>query len=75
MNEWLRGGVTSEQVVERLRRLLALPVEVVLPAHGSPTDRAALERALSSRLTSIPSPGPELANFLEQNQSATVRSA
>jgi hypothetical protein len=47
INEWLRGGVTREQVVERLRPLLALPVEVVLPAHGAPTDRAALERALS----------------------------
>jgi hypothetical protein len=30
-----------------LRPLLALPVEVVLPAHGAATDRAALERALS----------------------------
>jgi glyoxylase-like metal-dependent hydrolase (beta-lactamase superfamily II) len=47
INEWLRGGVTREQVVERLRPLLALPVEIVLPAHGAPTDRAALERALS----------------------------
>ena len=47
LNEWLRGGVTREQVVERLRPLLALPVEFVLPAHGAPTDRAALERALS----------------------------
>jgi glyoxylase-like metal-dependent hydrolase (beta-lactamase superfamily II) len=47
MSEWLRGGVTSEQVVERLRPLLAQPVELVLPAHGAPTDRAALERALS----------------------------
>jgi hypothetical protein len=47
INERLRGGVTREQVVERLRPLLALPVEVVLPAHGAPTDRAALERALS----------------------------
>jgi hypothetical protein len=47
LNEWLRGGVTREQVVEGLRPLLALPVEVVLPAHGAPTDRAALERALS----------------------------
>jgi len=44
---WLREGVTREQVVEGLRPLLALPVEVVLPAHGAPTDRAALERALS----------------------------
>jgi glyoxylase-like metal-dependent hydrolase (beta-lactamase superfamily II) len=47
INEWLRGSVTREQVVEGLRPLLALPVEVVLPAHGAPTDRAALERALS----------------------------
>jgi len=47
MNSWLRAGVTREQVVEGLRPLLALPVEVVLPAHGAPTDRAALERALS----------------------------
>jgi glyoxylase-like metal-dependent hydrolase (beta-lactamase superfamily II) len=44
---WLRAGVTREQVVEGLRPLLALPVEVVLPAHGTPTDRAALERALA----------------------------
>jgi glyoxylase-like metal-dependent hydrolase (beta-lactamase superfamily II) len=47
INERLRGGVTREQVVERLRPLLALPVELVLPAHGAPTDRDALERALS----------------------------
>jgi hypothetical protein len=47
VNQWLRGGVTRDQVVERLRPLLALPVEIVLPAHGAPTDRAALERALS----------------------------
>jgi len=47
LNEWLRGGVTRHQVVERLRPLLDLPVEVVCPAHGAPTDRAALERALS----------------------------
>jgi hypothetical protein len=51
LNEWLRGGVTHEQVVERLRPLLDLPVEVVCPAHGAPTDRTALERALS--LTSL----------------------
>ena len=36
-----------EQVMEGLRPLLELPVELVLPAHGPPTDRAALERALS----------------------------
>lgn len=47
LNEWLRGGFTRQQVLERLRRLLRLPVAVVLPAHGPATDRAALERALS----------------------------
>jgi glyoxylase-like metal-dependent hydrolase (beta-lactamase superfamily II) len=47
INEWLRGGVTREQVIERLQPLLALPVEFVLPAHGAPTDRGVLELALS----------------------------
>jgi hypothetical protein len=45
--EVLQHGVTREQVVDDLRPLLGLPVELVLPAHGEPTDRAALERALS----------------------------
>jgi glyoxylase-like metal-dependent hydrolase (beta-lactamase superfamily II) len=44
---WLREGVTREQVAEGLRPLLALPVEHVLATHGGPTDRDALERALS----------------------------
>jgi hypothetical protein len=39
--------VTRDDVVQRLRPLLDLPVELVLPAHGKPTDRAALERALA----------------------------
>jgi hypothetical protein len=47
LNGWLRGGVGRRQVVEGLRPLLDLPVAVVCPAHGAPTDRAALERALS----------------------------
>lgn len=47
VNEGLREAVTREQVVEGLRPLLTLPVEVVLPAHGAPTDRAALEHALT----------------------------
>jgi glyoxylase-like metal-dependent hydrolase (beta-lactamase superfamily II) len=47
INDWLRGGVTRDEVAGRLRPLLERPVEVVLPAHGAPTDRAALERALS----------------------------
>jgi glyoxylase-like metal-dependent hydrolase (beta-lactamase superfamily II) len=45
--EVLQHGVTREQVVDDLRPLLELPVELVLPTHGQPTDRAALERALS----------------------------
>ena len=44
---WLSEGVTREQALEALRPLLELPVELVLPTHGAPTDRAALERALS----------------------------
>jgi hypothetical protein len=39
--------VTRDDVAQRLRPLLDLPVELVLPAHGEPQDRAALERALS----------------------------
>ena len=45
--EVLQHGVTREQVIEDLQPLLRLPVELVLPAHGGPTDRAGLERALS----------------------------
>jgi len=44
---WLRPGVTREEIAEGLRPLLALPVEHVLATHGGPTDRAALERALT----------------------------
>jgi glyoxylase-like metal-dependent hydrolase (beta-lactamase superfamily II) len=44
---WLREGVRREQVIEGLQPLLGLPVEHVLATHGGPTDRAALERALS----------------------------
>lgn len=44
---WLREDVTRAQVVEGLRPLLDRPVERVLATHGGPTDRAALERALS----------------------------
>ena len=44
---WLRGKVTREQIAESLRPLLELPVERVLPAHGAPTDREALVRALA----------------------------
>jgi hypothetical protein len=43
INETLRGGVTRQEVAARRRLLLDRPVEVVLSAHGTPTDRAALE--------------------------------
>jgi glyoxylase-like metal-dependent hydrolase (beta-lactamase superfamily II) len=45
--DWLRDAVTREQVAAGLRPLLDLPVGLVLPAHGAPADRAALERALA----------------------------
>ena len=44
---WRPPGVTREEIAARLRPLLELPVEHVLATHGGPTDRAALERALS----------------------------
>jgi hypothetical protein len=50
LNErWLRfrPGLTREHVAEGLRPLLEFPVELVLPAHGAPTDREALEQALA----------------------------
>jgi glyoxylase-like metal-dependent hydrolase (beta-lactamase superfamily II) len=45
--EWIRKGVTREEIAAGLRPLLERPVEIVLTAHSGPTDRAALERALS----------------------------
>ena len=45
--DWADKGVPAEQILGALRPLLELPVEVVLPTHGAPTDRAALECALS----------------------------
>ena len=42
-----RTHLMPAQVAERLRPLLDLPVELVLPAHGEPMDRAALEHALT----------------------------
>jgi glyoxylase-like metal-dependent hydrolase (beta-lactamase superfamily II) len=43
---WLRD-VTLSEVLTTLRPLLDLPVELVLPTHGPPADRAALVRAIS----------------------------
>jgi glyoxylase-like metal-dependent hydrolase (beta-lactamase superfamily II) len=45
--DWASKGVPPEQILEALRPLLELPVELVLATHGGPADRAALERALS----------------------------
>jgi glyoxylase-like metal-dependent hydrolase (beta-lactamase superfamily II) len=47
INGWLRAGVTRKKIVEGLRPLLDLPVDVVLATHGGPTERTALARALS----------------------------
>jgi hypothetical protein len=44
---WLPEDVTVEQVAAGLRPLLDKPVQFLLPTHGAPTDRAALERALT----------------------------
>jgi hypothetical protein len=47
VESWLAEGVTREQVVAGLQPLLARPIEHVLPTHGAPTGRAALERSLA----------------------------
>jgi len=44
--DWLPDGVTRDEMLAQLRPLLELPVELVLPTHGLPTNRAALELAL-----------------------------
>jgi glyoxylase-like metal-dependent hydrolase (beta-lactamase superfamily II) len=45
--DWANQGVPAEQILEELRPVLELPVELVLATHGGPYDRAALERALA----------------------------
>ena len=45
--DWAREGITADDIREELQPLLDLPIELVLPTHGAPTDRDALERALS----------------------------
>jgi glyoxylase-like metal-dependent hydrolase (beta-lactamase superfamily II) len=45
--DWPGPGVAAAEVVRRLRPLLDLPVDVVVPTHADPADRAVLERALS----------------------------
>jgi glyoxylase-like metal-dependent hydrolase (beta-lactamase superfamily II) len=44
--EWANTGVPRQEVIASLRPLLALPVELLLPTHGEPGDRAGLGRAL-----------------------------
>ena len=44
---WGPKEVSAEQRAAIMRPLLELPVALVLPTHGPPTDRAALERALA----------------------------
>lgn len=45
--DWTPKGARPDEILATLRPLLELPVELVLPTHGAPTDRAALERALA----------------------------
>jgi hypothetical protein len=45
--KWPRQGVTRGEIAAGLRPLLERPIELVLTAHSGPTDKAALERALS----------------------------
>jgi glyoxylase-like metal-dependent hydrolase (beta-lactamase superfamily II) len=46
--DWADGKPqTSDEILQSLQTLLHLPVEVVLPTHGPPTDRAGLARAIS----------------------------
>jgi glyoxylase-like metal-dependent hydrolase (beta-lactamase superfamily II) len=45
---WTPLKLSREKRAAVLRTLLELPVELVLPTHGPPTDRAALERALAA---------------------------
>jgi hypothetical protein len=44
---WAEPGYTREEWAATLRPLLELPVELALPTHGPPAERAALERALA----------------------------
>lgn len=44
--DWANKGVPAERILETLRPLLELPVDLVLPTHGPPAEREAFERAL-----------------------------
>jgi glyoxylase-like metal-dependent hydrolase (beta-lactamase superfamily II) len=45
--DWADKGVPPEEILAGLQPLLTLPVELVLPTHGAPGDRATFERALA----------------------------
>lgn len=45
--DWAARHGDPDELRDRLLGLLELDVEIVLPTHGLPTDRAALERALT----------------------------
>lgn len=50
-DSWLAEGLTPDSLRERLRALVELPVELLLPTHGDPIAddaRETLERALAS---------------------------
>jgi hypothetical protein len=44
---WANKGVPAAEILASLQPLLELPVLHVLPTHGPPTDRTALERVLA----------------------------
>jgi glyoxylase-like metal-dependent hydrolase (beta-lactamase superfamily II) len=45
--DWAARHGSPDELRAQLQPLLELPVELVLPTHGAPTDRPGLERALS----------------------------
>jgi glyoxylase-like metal-dependent hydrolase (beta-lactamase superfamily II) len=49
-DSWLEDGLTPDALRERLRPLLDLPIELLLPTHGDPVEdgREVLARALSA---------------------------
>jgi len=50
-DSWLAEGLTHEELRRRLRQLLDLPIQMLLPTHGDPIvddARGVLERALGS---------------------------
>jgi glyoxylase-like metal-dependent hydrolase (beta-lactamase superfamily II) len=45
-DDWGPAGISHPDVLESLRTLLELPVELALPTHGPPADRRGFERAV-----------------------------